>query len=156
MRIVIAAVGRLKQGPERELAAEYCKRAGKVGKVALTGNSPQPAPTQHIVGDLPRISAGSPTYPLDMFAVLSADHKFLTIAVVNATDSEQKFSLNVSGAHLIGKATLWRMTGKNLDAANHVGQTPQVEVKETAIREAPTSVSVAPISINIYRFPVAQ
>ena len=27
MRIVIAAVGRLKQGPERELAAEYRKRA---------------------------------------------------------------------------------------------------------------------------------
>ena len=129
--------------------------AGSV-PVALTGDSPQPAPTQHIVGDLPRISAGSPTYPLDMFAVLSADHKFLTIAVVNATDSEQKFSLNVSGAHLIGEATLWRMTGKNLDAANHVGQTPQVEVKETAIREVPTSMSVAPISINIYRFPVAQ
>src|SRR5579862_9194117 len=32
MRIVIAAVGRLKQGPERELAAEYCKRAEKVGR----------------------------------------------------------------------------------------------------------------------------
>lgn len=129
--------------------------AGSV-PVALTGNSPQPAPTQHIVGDMPRISAGSPTYPLDMFAALSADDKVLTLAVVNATDSEQKFNLNVSGAHLIGKATLWRMTGKNLEAANHVGQTPQVEVKETAIREAATSMSVAPISINIYRFPVAQ
>ena len=43
--------------------------------VALTGNSPQPAPTQHIVGDLPRTSAGSPTYPLDMVAALSPDHK---------------------------------------------------------------------------------
>ena len=32
MRIVIAAVGRLKQGPERELAAEYCKRAEKIGR----------------------------------------------------------------------------------------------------------------------------
>ena len=32
MRIVIAAVGRLKQGPERELAAEYRKRAEKVGR----------------------------------------------------------------------------------------------------------------------------
>jgi 23S rRNA (pseudouridine1915-N3)-methyltransferase len=32
MRIVIAAVGRLKQGPERELAGEYCKRAEKVGR----------------------------------------------------------------------------------------------------------------------------
>src|SRR5580704_4624368 len=32
MRIVIAAIGRLKQGPERELAAEYCKRAEKIGR----------------------------------------------------------------------------------------------------------------------------
>ena len=32
MRIVIAAVGRLKQGPERELAAEYHKRAEQVGR----------------------------------------------------------------------------------------------------------------------------
>jgi 23S rRNA (pseudouridine1915-N3)-methyltransferase len=32
MRIVIAAVGRLKQGPERELAADYRKRAEKIGR----------------------------------------------------------------------------------------------------------------------------
>jgi 23S rRNA (pseudouridine1915-N3)-methyltransferase len=32
MRIVIAAVGRLKQGPERELAAAYRKRAASVGR----------------------------------------------------------------------------------------------------------------------------
>jgi alpha-N-arabinofuranosidase len=123
--------------------------------VALTGNSPQPAPTQHIVGGLPRTSAGSPTYPLDMFAALSADHKFLTVAVVNATDSEQKFSLNVSGVRLAGGATLWQMTGKTLDAANHVGQPPQVEVKESAIGAAPSTLTVAPISVDIYRFPLS-
>lgn len=123
--------------------------------VALTGNSPQPAPTQHIVGGLPRTRAGSPTYPLDMFAALSADHKFLTVAVVNATDSEQKFSLNVSGVRLAGGATLWQMTGKTLDAANHVGQPPQVEVKESAIGAAPSTLTVAPISVDIYRFPLS-
>lgn len=32
MRIVVAAVGRLKQGPERELAASYCKRAAATGR----------------------------------------------------------------------------------------------------------------------------
>src|SRR5271165_5754185 len=32
MRILIAAVGRLKQGPERELAANYRKRAEAVGR----------------------------------------------------------------------------------------------------------------------------
>jgi 23S rRNA (pseudouridine1915-N3)-methyltransferase len=32
MRLVIAAVGRLKQGPERELAAWYCKRVEAAGR----------------------------------------------------------------------------------------------------------------------------
>src|ERR1700684_2225432 len=32
MRIVIAAVGRLKQGPERELAETYLKNAKKIGR----------------------------------------------------------------------------------------------------------------------------
>ncbi len=37
MRIMVAAVGRLKQGPERELAERYCKRAAEVGRaVGLT------------------------------------------------------------------------------------------------------------------------
>ena len=124
--------------------------------VTLTGNSPQPAPTQHIVGDLPRSSAGSPTYPLDMVAALSADRKFLTLAVVNATQSEQKFDLNLSGARVTGNTTLWQMTGKDLETANHVGQAPQVEVKETLIGATPTILSVAPISVEIYRFPLEQ
>ena len=124
--------------------------------VALTGNSPQPAPMQHIVGDLPRTSADSPTYPLDMVAALSADHKFLTLAVVNATDSEQKFSVEVSGVPLTGTATIWQMTSKELEAANHVGQSPQVEVKETAIGEVSSTLSVPPISVNIYRFPAVR
>ena len=34
MRIVIAAVGRLKQGPERELAERYRKRAADTGRKA--------------------------------------------------------------------------------------------------------------------------
>jgi len=32
MRLIVAAVGRLKQGPERELAAWYCKRAAATGR----------------------------------------------------------------------------------------------------------------------------
>jgi alpha-L-arabinofuranosidase len=62
----------------------------------------------------------------------------------------------VSGVHLSGNGTLWKMTGKDLTAANHVGKSPEVEVKETAIAEAPMTVTVAPISIDIYRFPVVH
>jgi hypothetical protein len=41
-----------------------------------------------------------------------------------------------------------------LEAADHVGQAPEVELKETAIGDASKSLTVSPISINIYRFPV--
>jgi alpha-L-arabinofuranosidase len=124
--------------------------------VALSGNSPQPAPKYPIAGDQPRSNPGSPTYPLDMLAALTDDHKYLTLAVVNATNSKQEFDLNVTGVQLGGQSILWQMTGDSVDAANHVGQPPQVEVKEISLGEAPKTVSVAPISISIYRFPVAQ
>jgi alpha-N-arabinofuranosidase len=123
--------------------------------VALSGNSPQPAPKYPIGGDQPKTNSGSPTYPLDMFAALTPDRKYLTIAVVNATESEQKFDLNVTGARLAGPSTLWQMTGKDLEAANRVGEPPQVTVKEIPIGDASGTMSVAPISINVYRFPVA-
>lgn len=124
--------------------------------VALTGNSPQPAPRFPPGGDQPKTSSGSPTYPLDMFAALTPDRKFLLLAVVNATESEQKFDLNVNGMRLAGASNLWQLTGKDLDAANHAGQAPQVEVKEMAIGNATRTLAVAPISVGIYRFPVAQ
>ncbi len=123
--------------------------------VSLTGNSPQPVPAEQIVPNLKQTSAGSPTYPLDMLAALSPDRKFLTLAVVNATDSDQRFDLNVSGVHVSGSATLWTMTGKDLDAANHVGRPPQVQVTESTLDSPPKSLSVAPISITFFRFPVA-
>jgi alpha-N-arabinofuranosidase len=124
--------------------------------VAISGNSPQPAPKYPPGGDEPKTSSGSPTYPLDMFAALTPDRKFLTVAVVNATESEQKFDLNVTGARLARPPTLWQLTGSTLDASNRVGQPPQVEVKEIPIGSTPGTISVAPISVNIYRFPVVQ
>jgi alpha-L-arabinofuranosidase len=124
--------------------------------VALSGNSPQPAPKYPPSPDQPRTSSGSPTYPLDMFAALSPDRKFLSLAVVNATESEQNFDLSFSGIRLAGPFTLAQLVGSTLDAANRVGQPPQVEIKQTAIGNVPRSLTVAPISINIYRFPVAE
>jgi alpha-N-arabinofuranosidase len=125
--------------------------------VALSGNSPQPAP-KYLAGspDQPEKSSGSPTYPLDMFAALSPDRKFLVVSVVNATETEQKLDLGVTGAKLAGPSTLWQLTANSADAINHVGQAPQLAIKESSIGNAPATIAVAPISVNIYRFPIAQ
>jgi alpha-L-arabinofuranosidase len=133
----------------------YREHLGSI-PVALSGNAPQPAPKYPPGGDQPETNAGSPTYPLDMVATLTSDGKFLTVAMVNATDSAQAIDLQVEGVRIGGKATLWQMTGANLDAADRLGQEPEVEVKEIALQSAPTTFSVAPISIDIYRFPVER
>ncbi len=122
--------------------------------VDLTGNSPQPAPKYPPYGDQPETSSGSPTYPLDMAAALTQDHKFLTIAVVNGTDQEQKFDLDVAGRRREGPMTQWQLTGNSLDAENHAGQPAQVEVKETGLNDASSGISVAPNTVNIYRLPI--
>ena len=124
--------------------------------VAVSGKSPQPPPKYPVEGDQPPTNSGSATYPLDVVAALSPDRKFLTLAVVNATESVQPLDLNVTGARLAGKSMLWQMTGKDFDAANRVGEEPQVEVKEIDTGDVPPALSVAPISVDIYRFPVAE
>jgi alpha-N-arabinofuranosidase len=64
--------------------------------------------------------------------------------------------LNVTGCRFEGKATLWQITGKDLDAANRIGQEPQVGIKETQMGNVPETIPVAPISVTLYRFPLAQ
>jgi alpha-N-arabinofuranosidase len=122
--------------------------------VAVSGNSPQPAPQYPVGGDQPKVSSGSPTYPLDIFAALTADRQYLTVAVVNATEKAHPLDLNVSGTKLAGPATLWQITAPSLDAANQAGQPPQVELKESHLDGNASPITVAPISINVYRFPV--
>ena len=121
--------------------------------VAVSGNSPQPAqnPTY---GDEPKVSSGSPTYPLDMIATLTPDHKFLNLVVVNATEQKQNFDLSCDRNEVGGSGTMWKLTGSTLDAANHVGQPSQVKVEETPASSVRGAITVAPISVNIYRFPV--
>ena len=122
--------------------------------VAVSGNSPQPAPKYPPAPDQPKVNSGSPTYPLDVFAALSSDRKVLNVAVVNATEIPQTLGLNVAGVHLSGPVTLWQLTGESLNAADRIGQTPEVDLKQTSLDKDVRSLSVAPISINIYRFPV--
>jgi alpha-N-arabinofuranosidase len=119
--------------------------------VAVTGNSPQPAPKWPIGGDQPKINAGSATYPLDVAAALKADRKSLTVGVVNVTETPQPWDLNIHGVQP-GKVKGWRLTGPNLDAANTLCQPPQLVVEEITLPENLTQV--APISINIYEFEI--
>jgi alpha-L-arabinofuranosidase len=123
--------------------------------VAVSGDSPQPPPRYPVLENEPPRDSGSPTYPLDVVAALSADHRFLTLAVVNATQQRQRLVLRAQGARIAGAPTLWVMTGETLDAADKLNEKPEVTVKRIAQDRIPGTLSIAPISLNFYRLPIA-
>jgi alpha-N-arabinofuranosidase len=128
----------------------YRDRFGTV-PVQVGGNSPVPAPMFPVGSDQPRINAGSPTYPVDIAAALTANGKALTIAVINPNESAQELDLSFAGITLAGKGRMWRMTGDTLNAATGLGRN-DVRITETPVTEAPKVLKIAPISVNIYEF----
>ena len=118
--------------------------------VLVDGNSPVPAPLYPVGADQPKVNAGSPTYPLDVTAALTADGRFLTMAVVNATESAQTLALSIKGM-TPRRGRMWLMTGPNLDAATGLNR-QDVQIRESAINALPNTLTIAPISISIYAF----
>lgn len=122
--------------------------------VEVTGNSPQPKPTDPVGGEQPEINAGSDTFPLDVVAAWTEDRKALTIAVINPTETEQHLDLKVDHASLSGQGTLWRMAPDSLAAVTEVGHKPEVQVQSTPIDGTPTALQLPRFSINIFVYRV--
>ncbi len=124
--------------------------------VAVSGDSPQPKPTFPAGGDQPAVNPGSDTYPLDVSAALSEDRKTLAIAVLNPSESEQKISIAIKGAKLVGAGKLWRMAPDSINATVQVDKKPEVQVEEQTLGALPDTITVRPFSVNIYSYPVQQ
>jgi len=119
--------------------------------VEVDGNSPPPPPKYPVGGDQPRVNAGSPTWPLDVSAALTSDGKFLTLAVVNPTESAQMLDLKITGVDLRGKGRVWRLAGPGLEALTGLSR-HEVQVVESPVGEVPATLQCAPISIDLYQF----
>lgn len=143
---VISARGRMFQ--------LYNQHFGSI-PVAVDGNSPTPAPEYPIGGDQPRVNAGSPTYPLDVSAALTADGKTLVVAVVNTTEQAQQLDLGFQGFKAKAQGKYWRFTGNSVDATIDIGKAPEVVTTEGSFDTRTPALTVAPISVEIYHFPIA-
>jgi alpha-N-arabinofuranosidase len=121
--------------------------------LGVTGSSPQPVRTGRVGGEIPNVNAGSPTYPLDVAAALTADGTTLTVSVVNPSDKPQTLRLELKGVAVAGGGTVWRMAPGGATAANLVGREPQVRVERSAASAAEPLV-IPPISVGVYAFPV--
>ncbi len=140
---VISATGRVFQ--------LYNQHFGVI-PVAVTGNSPVPPPKYPIGGDQPSVNTGSATWPLDVSAALTQDRKALIVAVVNATEQAQGLKLDVPGFASARTGRSWRLTGPSLDAQNRVGAVPQVAIEARTFNPRAGTVSLAPISVELFEF----
>jgi alpha-N-arabinofuranosidase len=115
--------------------------------VEVSGNSPQPKPTDPPGGEQPIVNAGSDTFPLDVVAAWTEDHRALTVAVLNPTEVEQPLKLNIAGADLSGKGTLWRLASTESD-----GQNPSIS--SSPVDSVPDSLTLPRFSVGIYELLV--
>jgi alpha-N-arabinofuranosidase len=122
--------------------------------VEVNRDSPQLKPTFPAGGDQPAVYPGSSTYPLDVTAALSEDRKMIAIAVLNPSDSEQSITIAINGAKLASAGKLWRMAPDSIDATVLVDRKPEVQVEEQTLGALPGTVTVHPVSVSIYSYPV--
>jgi alpha-N-arabinofuranosidase len=128
--------------------------------MAVTGNSPQHTIKGTPWVDLPARPSGSPTYPLDVFAAVSADRRKRAVSVVNPTETAQEVELNITGLQPIGAVRLWQLiapaTAPPAPAPGLGGFSfgPPATMAENSVREAPRRIPVPPSSMTVYEFEV--
>ena len=88
-----------------------------------------------------------------MVAALSPDRKSLVLSVVNATDSQQTFDLNVAGLHPAGTPRCG-YTGPNPTPPTTLASRPGGDQAE--FRGAAKTLTVAPLTVSVYQFPLAR
>ena len=120
--------------------------------IAVDGQAPQPAPKYPVGFDHPQVRAGSPTYPLDVIAALSADGGTLKIGIVNPTDQVQWLAIDLHSKRPEGEGHEWRMTGATLQAANKVGAAPGVMVTSQRARPLTRPLKIEPKSTTVLEY----
>jgi len=104
-------------------------------------------------GTIP-VELGGDTFPLDVAAAWTSDRKALTIGIVNATEEKKDLPMELKGANLTGKGTLWVISHSDPMAYNEPGKEPNVVIKEKAVSGISNNLSVPPLSISLYKLAV--
>jgi alpha-N-arabinofuranosidase len=151
------AIGLRREGLVMKVLRDHF--AGTV-PVAVDGDSPQ-VPTKGAVGiDTSAHPSGSPTYPLDVFAALSADRGNMVVSVVNPTETPQECDLDLSGVPASGPTTISQLTAPagEMPAPSATGWAPfsgpPATLAESTLAVAPRRITLPPTSLTVYEFEV--
>jgi alpha-N-arabinofuranosidase len=129
--------------------------------VVVEGSSPQ-VPTKGVVAiDASARPSGSPTYPLDVFAAISADRTRIAVSIVNPTEAQQECDLTLKGVQASGPVTVSQLTapaGAAPAPASPPGMGrflgPPATVATSTLPRMPARVSLPPASLTVYAFDV--
>ncbi len=105
--------------------------------------------------------SGSPTYPLDVFAALSADRKRIAISVINPTEGPQDCELTLTGVQATGPVKVLQLAA-SADAAPAPAAAgparmfggPPVTPSQSTLPQAPRRVTLPAASMTVYAFEV--
>ena len=126
----------------------------------VDGQSPQRRVKGMLNVDLPARTSGSPTWPLDVAAALSADGKKIVVSLVNASESAQECSLKLNGKQAAGGAKQWQLTAPAATASAQTaapggfGFGPAAEVAEKTLSQAPGVIALPASSMTVLEFDV--
>jgi alpha-L-arabinofuranosidase len=145
------AVGLSSEGLVLKLIATHFANATPV---EMSGNSPQQPMAGTPMVDVPTRPTGSATYPLDVFAALSADRKTFYLSVVNPSEEEQVLSARIGGVKLHETGKLRQITAPSVEAFNEPDKNPVVEIVEHAGQQLASPLRIPPISLSVYQFGI--
>ncbi len=128
--------------------------------VAVLGSSPQLRGKGVVAIDNSSTPSGSPTFPLDVFAALSADRRTLSISVVNPTEAPQEVALTVGGV-VAGTAVKVSRLVAPAGAAPAPAPAgpgrfsgPPATMITSTLAELPRQTTVPPASLTVYSLTV--
>jgi alpha-N-arabinofuranosidase len=122
--------------------------------ILVDGDSPQ----RQVLGtdfvDKGPTPTGSPTYPLDVLAALSANRKKFLLSIVNPTEDGHSFTAKTRGLRLRERGKLYQVAPPSVNSANEAGKEPAVKIDESELGAFPETIRVPPVSISLYEFDV--
>ena len=140
--------------------ASYAQTVNVIGCIKTSKTAASLATTGQVLklyrnnyGSIP-VAATSDANSIDVSAAWTKDRKALTLSIVNPTDTEKEITLDLKGAELAGTGKLGLIANSDPMAYNEPGKKPNVMIEEKELSNISNSLTVPPLSINLYTLPV--
>jgi len=90
--------------------------------------------------------------PLDVFASLSGDKRFLTVGIVNPTEYRQKLKIDIHPFSIYDKMESYVISGKGRKDFNEPGKEPVILIQKQVVDSLPDIYEIPSISITLFKY----